>query len=104
LRHAKQWIALREAAKGLFANELNPVSSDAEIETDRRTLRRLYDGYVQTYGRVNKTSRAFLNDPESSIPAALENEVTQQYQVRLKTGKRVDRLRQVYVPADILSR
>ena len=70
----------------------------------RRSLRRLYDAYVHTYGRVNKSSRAFLNDPESSIPAALENEVTQKYQARLKTGKHVDRLRQAYVPADILSK
>ena len=64
----------------------------------------MYDAYVYTYGRVNKSSRAFANDPESSIPAALENEVTQKYQARLSSGKHVQRLRQVYVPADILSK
>ena len=63
-----------------------------------------YDAYVHTYGRVNKSSRVFQSDPEWSIPAALEKEVTQKYQARLKTGKQVDRLRQAYVPADILSK
>jgi N12 class adenine-specific DNA methylase len=103
-KQAKQWISLRDAAKALFAGELDAQSSAEEIEASRRSLRRLYEAYVQTYGRVNKCSRAFLDDPESSIPAALENEVTQKYQARLKTGKHVDRLRQAYVPADILSK
>src|SRR6185295_15354348 len=98
------WIALRAGAKDLFAKELCPTSSEEEIEAARRSLRRSYDSYVQIYGRVNKSSRPFLDDPESSIPAALENEVTQKYRARLKTGKHVDRLRQIYVPADILSR
>lgn len=101
---AKHWIALREGAKDLFAKELSPRSNEEDIEDARSALCRLYNAYVRDYGRVNKTSRAFLNDPESSIPAALENEATQKYQARLKTGKYVDRLRQVYVPADILSR
>ncbi|HWB55183.1 MAG TPA: hypothetical protein VG722_13355, partial [Tepidisphaeraceae bacterium] len=103
-RHAERWIGLREATKELFGKELCPQASDEEVEAARRSLKRLYDGYVQTYGRVNKSSRAFVDDPESSIPAALENEVTQKYQSRLKTGKFVERLRQVYVPAEILSR
>ena len=103
-KHARHWIGLRDAAKDLFAKELDARCDEGEIEAARRTLRRLYDGYILAYGRVNKCSRAFLGDPESSIPAALENEVTQKYQARLKNGKRVDRLRQVYVPADILSK
>ena len=103
-KQAKGWIALREAAKEMFARELDAKSSDGEIEAGRRTLRQLYDAYVHTYKRVNKSSHAFLNDPESSIPAALENEVTQKYQARLKTGKCVDRLRQSFVPADILTK
>ena len=103
-KQAKGWIALREAAKEMFARELDAKSSDGEIEAGRRTLRQLYDAYVHTYKRVNKSCRAFLNDPESSIPAALENEVTQKYQARLKTGKCVDRLRQSFVPADILTK
>jgi N12 class adenine-specific DNA methylase len=103
-KQAKHWIALREGAKELFVKELSPQSSEEEIEQARRSLRRSYDSYVQSYGRVNKSSRAFLNDPESSVPAALENEVTEKYRSRLKTGKLVDRLRQVYVPAVILSR
>lgn len=104
LRQAKHWIALREGAKDLFARELGPRSTQQEIEAARTALLGLYDAYVRDYGRVNKSSRAFLDDPESSIPAALENEATQKYQARLKSGKHVDRLRQVYVPADILSR
>lgn len=103
-KQAEHWIGLREGAKELFARELSPKSSEDEVESARRALRRLYDAYVYSYGRVNKCSRAFINDPESSIPAALENEATQKYQARLKTGKHVDRLRQVYVPADILSK
>ena len=103
-KQAMQWIGLREAAKELFARELCIQSSEEEVEAARRALRRLYDAYEYTYGRVNKSSRAFANDPESSIPAALENEVTQKYQARLSTGKHVQRLRQVYVPADILSK
>ncbi|HVT90642.1 MAG TPA: helicase-related protein [Tepidisphaeraceae bacterium] len=103
-KQAEHWIGIREGAKELFTRELSPQSSEEEVESTRRALRRLYDGYVGTYGRVNKSSRAFIDDPESSIPAALENEVTQKYQSRLKTGKVVERLRQVYVPADILSR
>jgi N12 class adenine-specific DNA methylase len=103
-KQAMQWIGLRDGAKELFARELSPQSSEEEVESARRALRRSYDAYVYTYGRVNKTSRAFLNDPESSIPAALENEVTQKYRATLKTGKVVERLRQVYAPADILSR
>ena len=103
-KKAKHWISLRDAAKDQFARELDAKSSEDEIESCRRVLRRLYDSYVRAYGRVNKSSRSFLNDPESSIPAALENEVTQKYQSRLKTGKCVERLRQAFVPADILSR
>jgi N12 class adenine-specific DNA methylase len=103
-RRAEHWIGLRDGAKELFARELSPHSSEDEVEAGRRSLRRVYDAYVFNYGRVNKSSRPFLNDPESSIPAALENEITQKYQARLKTGKLVDRLRQVYVPADILSK
>jgi N12 class adenine-specific DNA methylase/adenine-specific DNA methylase len=103
-KHAERWIGLREAAKELFARELSPQSSEEEVESARTTLRSLYDTYVRIYGRVNKTSRDFVNDPESSIPAALENEVTQKYQTRLNTGKSVERLRQVYVPADILTK
>ncbi len=103
-RQARHWIDLREAAKNLFARELDARAGNDEIEACRRTLWRLYDGYARAYGRVNKSSRHFLSDPESSIPAALENEVTQKYRSRLKSGKHVDRLRQVYVPADILSR
>jgi hypothetical protein len=53
-KQARQWVTLREAAKGLFAKELDPRCGETEIEADRRVLRRLYDGYVQTYGRVNK--------------------------------------------------
>ena len=75
-----------------------------KLRSARKILRAQYNGYYLTYGRLNKTSRPFLADPEASIPAALEKEVTEKYQARLKTGKRVDRLRQVYVPADILSR
>lgn len=103
-KQAKQWIGLREGAKDLFARELCPRSSEIEIETARKALRGHYNAYVLTYGRVNKASRAFLDDPESSIPAALEKEVTQKYQAHTKDGRRVDRLRQVYVPADILTR
>ena len=103
-KKAERWIALRDGAQELFAKELSPDTGELEIETARKTLRAQYNAYFHTYGRVNKTSRQFLADPESSIPAALEKEVTEKYQARLKTGKRVDRLRQVYVPADILSR
>lgn len=103
-KKAERWIALRDGAKDLFAKELCAQSSELEIEIARKALRGQYNAYFFTYGRVNKSSRAFLNDPESSIPAALEKEVTQKYQARLKTGKFVTRLRQVYVPADILSR
>jgi N12 class adenine-specific DNA methylase len=102
-KQADHWIALREGAKELFSRELSPLSSEEEVESSRRSLRRVYDAYVHNYGRVNKSSRAFLNDPESSIPAALENEVTQKYQAKLKNGQHVDRLRQVYVPAGILT-
>src|SRR5450631_965718 len=35
-KHAKQWIALREAAKSLFSNDLDPQSTEMEIEVDRR--------------------------------------------------------------------
>ncbi|HVV71920.1 MAG TPA: hypothetical protein VHI52_10535, partial [Verrucomicrobiae bacterium] len=104
MRQAGKWIGIREAAKTLFARELSPSASEQEVESARSDLRTLYDYYVHTYGRINKCSRAFLNDPESSIPAALENEVTQKYQTRLKNGQHVERLRQVYVPAEILSR
>lgn len=103
-RQAMQWIGLREAAKELFARELCAQSSESEVEAARRALRLHYDAYVHAYGRVNKSSRAFANDPEASIPAALENEVTQKYQAKLPNGKHVQRLRQVYVPADILSK
>lgn len=101
---AKHWIALREGAKELFANELDPQSNDEEIEQARRALRGMYTSYVQSYGRVNKSSRDFLGDPESSVPSALEVEVTEKYRSRLKSGKLVDCLRQIYSPADILSR
>ncbi len=103
-RQAEKWIGIRDAAKELFARELSPQASEEEVETARTGLRRLYDSYVLAYGRVNKSSNAFLDDPESSIPAALENEATQKYQARLKTGRYVDRLRQIYQPAEILSR
>jgi N12 class adenine-specific DNA methylase/adenine-specific DNA methylase len=103
-RQATKWIELRDAAKDLFARELDSRSSGEEVETSRRMLRGLYDAYVSAYGRVNKSSKAFLSDPEYSIPAALENESTERYQARLGSGKCVQRLRQVYVPADILSR
>jgi N12 class adenine-specific DNA methylase len=103
-KQAQRWIALREGAKDLFARELSPKSNAEEIEAARWALRGSYDAYVHTYGRVNKCSRLFQSDPEWSIPAALEKEVTQKYQARLKTGKQVDRLRQAHVPADILGK
>lgn len=104
MRRAEKWIAIREAAKGLFAKELSANVSADEVESARLSLRHQYDAYVIAHGRINKSSRAFLDDPESSIPAALENEVTEKYTRSLKNGTFVDRLRQVYAPAEILSR
>lgn len=103
-KQAKHWIGLRDGAKELFAMELNPRCGDEDIEAARAALRTNYNGYARTYGRVNKTSRAFMDDPEASIPAALEVEATEKYQARTKDGRHLTRLRQVYVAADILSR
>ncbi|WP_104725491.1 SNF2-related protein, partial [Helicobacter suis] len=53
-KRIQAFIPLRDALHDLIQAELNPLSTDGELETKRKKLNALYDGFVKTFGYLNE--------------------------------------------------
>lgn len=72
---ATDFVAIREALRGLLATDLNPHADDALSAAMREDLNRAYDGFVLKYGPVNSLAveRLLETDPDLGAVASLES-------------------------------
>jgi N12 class adenine-specific DNA methylase len=100
---ARAWLPIRESTKRLVAMQLDPASTDGEIDTARAELNDLYDRYVASHGYINaRTSRFLSDDPEYPLTAALEFIDNEPVVTTNKKGEQVTRFVETYRKADIL--
>ncbi|EJB81096.1 DEAD/DEAH box helicase family protein, partial [Helicobacter pylori Hp H-6] len=50
----KAYLKIKDALNGLTSAELNPLSSDFELENKRAKLNLVYDGFVKKFGYLNE--------------------------------------------------
>nr|BCI58915.1 adenine specific DNA methyltransferase [Helicobacter pylori] len=50
----KAYFKIKDALNGLTSAELNPLSSDLELESKRAKLNLVYDGFVKKFGYLNE--------------------------------------------------
>lgn len=50
----KAYLKIKDALNGLTSAELNPLSSDLELENKRAKLNLVYDGFVKKFGYLNE--------------------------------------------------
>ncbi|WP_163566074.1 SNF2-related protein [Helicobacter suis] len=53
-KRIQAFIPLRDALNDLLKAELNPLSTDVELETKRTKLNGLYEGFVKVFGYLNE--------------------------------------------------
>ncbi len=53
-KRIQAFIPLRDALNDLLKAELNPLSTNTELETKRTKLNSLYEGFVQNFGYLNE--------------------------------------------------
>lgn len=99
-------IRIREALRAQMRLERSPEATDPQIESHRRELNRIYDGFNSKFGFLNDpvNRRIFLDDTESPLVQALEFDyekaITQTYAQEHGVDPRPARA----VKADIFSR
>ena len=100
----RSFIDLRNATNNLMRMQVDPESTDAEIEAGRVALNKAYDRFVKKFGPVNKpfNVHAFRNDPMVPRVMSLED-----YDDESKTAKktaiftkRTQRPRRAHTTAD----
>ena len=74
-KKAKEYVSLRDAAKRLLSEQINPAATDEQLAKTRAELNKAYDKFVEQYGPINdkKNIRALSLDPDYGILEAIED-------------------------------
>lgn len=74
-KKAKEYVGLRDVAKRLLAEQINPATTDEQLAKTRAELNKVYDKFVEQYGPINdkKNIRALSLDPDYGILEAIED-------------------------------
>lgn len=74
-KKAKEYVSLRDVAKRLLSEQINPDTTDEQLAQTRAELNKVYDKFVEQYGPINdkKNIRALSLDPDYGILEAIED-------------------------------
>lgn len=74
-KKAKEYVSLRDVAKRLLSEQINPDTTDEQLTKTRAELNKVYDKFVEQYGPINdkKNIRALSLDPDYGILEAIED-------------------------------
>ena len=74
-KKAKEYVGLRDVAKRLLSEQINPAATDEQLAKTRAELNKVYDKFVEQYGPINdkKNIRALSLDPDYGILEAIED-------------------------------
>ena len=74
-KKAKEYVGLRDVAKRLLSEQINPATTDEQLAKTRAELNKVYDKFVEQYGPINdkKNIRALSLDPDYGILEAIED-------------------------------
>lgn len=74
-KKAKEYVGLRDVAKRLLSEQINPATTDEQLAKTRAELNKVYDQFVEQYGPINdkKNIRALSLDPDYGILEAIED-------------------------------
>lgn len=74
-KKAKEYVSLRDVAKRLLSEQINPDTTDEQLAKTRAELNKVYDKFVEQYGSINdkKNIRALSLDPDYGILEAIED-------------------------------
>ena len=74
-KKAKEYVGLRDVAKRLLSEQINPATTDEQLAKTRAELNKVYDKFVEQYGPINdkKNIRALALDPDYGILEAIED-------------------------------
>ena len=74
-KKAKEYVGLRNVAKRLLSEQINPATTDEQLAKTRAELNKVYDKFVEQYGPINdkKNIRALSLDPDYGILEAIED-------------------------------
>lgn len=74
-KKAKEYVSLRDVAKRLLSEQINPDTTDEQLAKTRAELNKVYDKFVEQYGPINdkKNIRALSLDPDYGILEAIED-------------------------------
>lgn len=74
-KKAKEYVSLRDVAKRLLSEQINPATTDEQLAKTRAELNKVYDKFVEQYGPINdkKNIRALSLDPDYGILEAIED-------------------------------
>lgn len=74
-KKAKEYVSLRDVAKRLLSEQINPDTTDEQLTKTRAELNKVYDKFVEQYGPINdkKNIRALSLDPDYGILETIED-------------------------------
>lgn len=74
-KKAKEYVSLRDVAKRLLSEQINPAATDEQLAKTRAELNKVYDKFVEQYGPINdkKNIRALSLDPDYGILESIED-------------------------------
>ena len=74
-KKAKEYVGLRDVAKRLLSEQINPATTEEQLAKTRAELNNAYDKFVEQYGPINdkKNIRALSLDPDYGILEAIED-------------------------------
>lgn len=74
-KKAKDYVGLRDVAKRLLSEQINPATTDEQLAKTRAELNKAYDKFVEQYGPINdkKNIRDLSLDPDYGILEAIED-------------------------------
>lgn len=74
-KKAKEYVGLRDVAKRLLSEQINPATTDEQLAKTRAEFNKVYDKFVEQYGPINdkKNIRALSLDPDYGILEAIED-------------------------------
>lgn len=74
-KKAKEYVSLRDVAKRLLSEQINPDTTDEQLTKTRAELNKVYDKFVEQYGPINdkKNIRTLSLDPDYGILEAIED-------------------------------
>lgn len=74
-KKAKEYVGLRDVAKRLLSEQIDPATTDEQLAKTRAELNKAYDKFVEQYGPINdkKNIRDLSLDPDYGILEAIED-------------------------------